>query len=293
MGIKVGGQPGEYPTCIIPSIFYNKHKIVSDPIKGEFDKRQAEVLLNRLEELHDKTGNPFFVDVMGITTQALIRFLSFVSDYTEAPFLVDSASRQAKVGAFQHIYKVGLMDKAIYNSINYLVTNEDLRTLKALGVKSAVILAFYPRKPLEEKEAILIGAVGQRGLLHAAEEADIKNILVDTAVLGIPSVSTAGKAIYSVKEKFGLPVGCAPANALANWGKTKMGEFGLIARQVCLGASVLFTQMMGANFVIQGPIEYSESVFPACAMADAIIAKEAEKIGTKVKDKTHPLYKIF
>ena len=28
---KVGGQPGEYPTCCIGTMFYARHKIVSDP----------------------------------------------------------------------------------------------------------------------------------------------------------------------------------------------------------------------------------------------------------------------
>ena len=41
-GFKVGGQPGEYPICLIPSIFYDKHKIVLDPIKGRFDRQKAE-----------------------------------------------------------------------------------------------------------------------------------------------------------------------------------------------------------------------------------------------------------
>jgi len=41
-GIKVGGQAGEYPTVLIGSIFYDRHKIVSDETKGEFDKKQAE-----------------------------------------------------------------------------------------------------------------------------------------------------------------------------------------------------------------------------------------------------------
>ena len=50
--------------------------------------------------------------------------------------------------------------------------------------------------------------------------------------------------------------------------------------------------MMGANFVIAGPIEYADAVFPACAMADAIIASEAQNFGVKISP-NHPLYKIF
>ena len=36
-GVIVGGQPGEYPTVLIGSIFYDRHKIVTDIMKGEFD----------------------------------------------------------------------------------------------------------------------------------------------------------------------------------------------------------------------------------------------------------------
>ncbi len=292
-GVKVGGQPGEYPIVLIPSIFYERHKIVLDPVKGEFDKKEAELQLNRVEELSEKTGNPFFVDVMGTTAEALIRYTNFVSELTKSPFLVDSSSRRARVEAMRHICEVGLVDRTIYNSINYLVTDEELKALRDLGVQSAVLLAFDPKKPLEEKETILNGHVGQRGLLCAAEEAGIKNVLVDTAVLDVPSIGTASKAIYSVKEKFGLPAGCAPANALAIWKRLKIGEFGPIAQKVCLGSSALFTQMMGANFVIQGPIELAEAAFSACAMADAIIASEAKKLGTAIKAANHPLYKIL
>ena len=293
-GIKVGGQPGEYPIVLIPSIFYQKHKIVSDPIKGEFNKKEAEQQLNRLEELSEKTGNPFFVDVIGITPEALIRFISFVSEFTQYPFLVDSASCRARIAAMQYISEVGLMDRAIYNSINCYVTDEELRSLKDLAVQNAVVLAFDPQNPsFDGRVAILKGYPGQRSLLSATQDAGISNILVDTAVLDVLSIGTASRAIYSLKEEFGLPTGCGPANALAIWRKLKEGEFGPVAYKVCLGGSALFTQMMGANFVIHGPIELAEAAFPACAMTDAIIASEAKKLGTAIKAVNHPLYKIL
>jgi tetrahydromethanopterin S-methyltransferase subunit H len=291
-GINVGGQLGEHPTCVIPSIFYDNHRIVSDPVRGEFDRQQAETLINKAEELSEKTGNPFFVDIMGTTAEALIKYVEFVSDKTSVPFLVDSISREAKLQAVTHIHKTGLIEKVIYNSINYLSTPQELDILQNLGVQSAVVLAFDPKEPLGSREAVLLGNSKQPGLLNAAERAGIKNVLVDTAVLQVPSIADAGRAIHSIKEKFGLPAGCAPANAISIWKKLKAGEFGVDARKVCLGASTLFTQMMGANFVIAGPIDYAGAVFPACAMADAIIASEAQSLGTKIS-LNHPLYKIF
>ena len=37
-GVKIGGQPGEYPTVLADTIFYYWHNILSDEIKGIFDK---------------------------------------------------------------------------------------------------------------------------------------------------------------------------------------------------------------------------------------------------------------
>ncbi len=282
-GVKVGGQPGENPTVVILSIFYDGHRIVSNPVVGEFDKRQAETLISQAEELSDRTGNPLFIDVMATTADALTRYIEFVTDQTSVPFLVDSISREAKLQAVMYIQKVGLTEKAIYNSINFLSTPQELAALRDAGVKSAVLLAYDSKG---NRETVL------PDLLKAAEGAGIENVLVDTAVLQVSSIGTASKAIYQIKEKFGLPAGCAPANVISIWKMLKTGEFGPDARKVCFGASTLYTQMMGANFVIAGPIDYADAVFPAVAMADAIIAAEAHNLGVKIAPE-HPLFRIF
>ena len=43
-GVKVGGQPGEYPTVLAGTIFYGGHKIISDEKAGVFDKDAAEAV---------------------------------------------------------------------------------------------------------------------------------------------------------------------------------------------------------------------------------------------------------
>ena len=106
-GVKVGGQPGEYPTVLIGSIFYDKHKIVSNPLKGEFDICAAESLIKRQEELYDKTGNPFILDVVGLSTEALTRYIDFASKITDAPFLVDGPSAEIRLPAMKHAVEVG------------------------------------------------------------------------------------------------------------------------------------------------------------------------------------------
>jgi tetrahydromethanopterin S-methyltransferase subunit H len=293
-GVNVGGQPGEYPTVLVGSIFYSGHKIVSGPSKGEFDKKQAEILINKVGALSEKTGNPFILDIVGDTSEALIKYIDFVADIAKCPFLVDGVAAQVRLPAIKHAAEIGLAERAIYNSIDFHVTEEEIKVLKDCKVKNAVLMAFNPKKPWAEGRLDVIkGEPGQKGLLQAAEEAGVENILVDTAVLDMPSIGISAKAIYLVKNEFGLPAGCGPANAVTTWKRVKKGEFGPYAYEVCSGGSGILTQMMGANFVLYGPIELSEAAFISCAMTDALIAYVARRIGTTPKTRNHPLYKIF
>jgi len=293
-GIKIGGQPGEYPTVLIGSIFYEKHRIVKDADKGEFDKNQAEALIKMQELMSDKTGNPSFLDVVGRSSEALIKYIDFVGDISNAPFLVDGPTADVRIPAIKHAFEIGLKDRAIYNSIDYTTGSEEVQALKKLGVVSSVVMAFNKKNPWPEgKVEILQGFPGQKGLLDVASEAGVKNILVDTAVIEIVGIGISARAIYLVKNQFGLPAGCGPANAITTWTKVKKGEFGPYAYNICLGGSAVVTQMMGANFVLYGPIELAEAAFPACAMTDTLIAYTAKRLGTTPKTKDHPLYKIF
>jgi tetrahydromethanopterin S-methyltransferase subunit H len=293
-GVNIGGQPGEYPTALIGSIFYSKHKIVSDQAKGDFNKKQAEALINEVEELSEKTGNPYILDIVGETPEALIKYIEFVAGITKCPFLIDGATFQIRMPAMKHCAEIGLAERAIYNSIDFHVSNEENNFLKDCRVQNAVLMAFNPKNPWAEGRVdVLKGESGQNGLLKAAEEAGVQKVLVDTAVLDMPSIAICSKAIQLVKSEFGLPAGCGPANAVTTWKRVKKGEFGPHAYEVCSGGSGIITQMMGANFVMYGPIELSEAAFVACAMTDALVAYAARRLGIVTKTRNHPLYKIF
>ncbi len=292
-GVKVGGQPGEYPTVLIGSIFYDRHKIVTNVMKGEFDERKAESLLKKQEEMSDKTGNSVIIDVVGSTVEALNRYVDFVSTITESPFLVDGPSAAVRIPVMRHLAETGLINRAIYNSIDYAIEPDEIASLKEIGAESSVLMAFNPRNVWTEgRMEILEGYDGQKGLLEAANEAGIHNILVDTAVLDVPSIGISARAVYIIKNEYGFPVGCGPPNAITTWKKAKK-EMGPYAYNTCLAGSGIITQSLGANFVLYGPIEEAEAVFPACAMADAIIAYNARRLGIRQKTKNHPLLKIF
>jgi tetrahydromethanopterin S-methyltransferase subunit H len=90
--VKIGGKLGQIPTVLIGSIFYNKHYIVKDEMKGEFDHQEAERLIKKQEEFSDKTGNPHMIDVVGATPGALSRFIDLAFGITQAPILFDGVS---------------------------------------------------------------------------------------------------------------------------------------------------------------------------------------------------------
>ncbi|MEM2145422.1 MAG: tetrahydromethanopterin S-methyltransferase subunit H [Candidatus Jordarchaeaceae archaeon] len=291
--VKIGGQPGELPTVLIGSIFYDRHKIVSDPTEGVFDKKKAEELIKKQEEMSDKTGNPHMLDVVGSSSNAIVKYIEFVTGVTEAPFFVDSTTTEVKMAGLKYAAEVGLLNRAIYNSITFHVSDQEIRELKNIGVKSAILLGYNPRnvKPQGRVE-LLRGDENKKGLLQYAQDAGIQNILVDTAVLDVPSIGVAAEAVKLVKNEFGLPSGGGPLNAVLEW--KRVSELGDNAKKVCAATAVTAMIHAGANWVLYGPIHNSDVVFPAVAMIDSTIAYANSRMRLiNIQTKNHPLYKIF
>jgi tetrahydromethanopterin S-methyltransferase subunit H len=125
--MRARGQPGELPTVLIGSIFYEGHKIVEDPIRGIFNKEAAEQLLIKQNEMSEKTGNPCMVDIVAMTPQAIQKYIDLVTDVTEAPILIDSSSAEVKISGVEYCKEIGLTDKTVYNSINYHVNDIEVK----------------------------------------------------------------------------------------------------------------------------------------------------------------------
>ena len=286
-GVKAGGKPGEYPTILIGSIFFSGHKIVSDSLKGIFDKAKAKELLDREGEAAERTGNPRIIDVIGDTAQALINYMEFVAQHTSAPILVDSFSQKARLEALRHFAGTEILPRIVYNSINEGYTEEELACLRDCGVKTSIILAFSVKTPKPTQRVKLL----TEKLLPAAERAGIENILVDPGVLDIPSIGWTTLAIREIKNAYGYACGCAPSNALFTW--EKLRAQGQPAFEAAAAATFTFLQASGANFLYYGPIRNAPWVYTAVATADAMIAYEARMSGVKPASDKHPLYRIL
>src|SRR5450759_1246681 len=76
-GFHVGGQPGEYPTVLASSMFYDKHKAVIDAQKGELDKELAETQWNTQVELSDLTGLGYWNQLIAETEEAMKKYIDW------------------------------------------------------------------------------------------------------------------------------------------------------------------------------------------------------------------------
>ncbi len=220
-GVKVGGQPGEYPTVLAGTIFYGGHNIISDEKAGVFDKDAAEERIKTMEEMQDVTGNPCIVQTFGATPEAIVKYLEFVGDICEAPFMIDSTSAEAKVAGAKYADEAGLAERAIYNSINMASEADELAAVAETDISASIVLGFNPMEAGVEGKINIWengGSVLDKGLMEMAEECGITKPFMDVAIT--PLGQGAGPALrtsYAVKSKWGLPVGSGIHNVPSAW----------------------------------------------------------------------------
>jgi tetrahydromethanopterin S-methyltransferase subunit H len=331
-GTKLGGQPGEYPTVLAASIFYNKHEIVLDDKTGKIDKPKAEALWNRCQELSDTVGIPHFIQILAEYPAAFESYFTwFDSIDNKTAFLMDSSVPKALAHACKYVTEVGLAHRAIYNSINGSILPENIEALKNSDVDAAIVLAFNPADPsVAGREKVLVagGVAGQtKGMIPIAEECGITRPILDTAAtpLGLGSGS-AYREILACKAIHGYPTGGAYHNMtvawtwLRRWKGTK--KVPSVQAEGYKGKPLLLEQMshhylggmdgilqaswsapdigcnlvastLGANLIMYGPIENCEPMVTAQAYMDIVTLEAMRSVGVDVKSETHPIFKLI
>ena len=294
-GVTFGGQPGQHPTVLCGSIFYDGHKIVSDGVEGVFDEGAARELLLAEAEYAEQFGLQRMPDVIGDTPKALIRYTEFVLDTVSGPILVDSASIDTLVATFEYFSHSEVMARLVLSPLDRHTQPEHYEALAAYGVKNALMMVFSPTavKPKQKLELLLGKGTEETGLLAKAREAGIENLLVDVGVIDMMGTAWSAMSILEVNRALGLPTGCAPANALFSWQRTHRDSLSTDRQTAAAGAAVYASTIFsGANFLLYGPMSCAEWAFPACAVSDALMAYGNRLHGIKPTDKSHPLFKL-
>jgi tetrahydromethanopterin S-methyltransferase subunit H len=285
--VQMGGQPGENPVVMIPTVFYTNHAALIDEKTGKVDRNLVEQELNEYSEIIGETGMQGIVDVVGAYPEALLKECELIAELVDYPFLVDGLNDTSRIPAMQGLKEVGLLDRAILNSIDESTSEESLTKLKEIGVKSAVLLTFgnryiFPHQKLDFLKNVLI---------PKAQQANIENIIVDTAVLDLPSIGINIKTTKLIKSELGLPTGFAPANAIYGWKFVK--KYGDESRCGGIASLMAYCVNAGSDFVLFGPVKFSKCVIPAMSLISGINSYYRKRILRKnISDRT-PLKQIF
>ncbi|MFX1500432.1 MAG: hypothetical protein ACFFDH_05640 [Promethearchaeota archaeon] len=285
--IKLGGQPGENPIVMIGTVFYAKHRALLDEKTGEIDRKLVEEELNNYTEIIEETQLQGVIDVIGAYPEALIKECEYIADNVEYPFLVDGLNDSSRIPAMEGLQEIGLLDRAILNSIDENTTDENLEKLKQIGVKNAVLLTFgnkyiFPQQKLKFLREILI---------PKSEKANIKNVIVDTAVLDLPSISINFETAGLIKKELGLPTGFAPSNAIYGW--TFIKKFGENARCGAIASIMTYCATAPSDFILFGPIKFAKCTIPAVALISGVNSYYQKRVKRQKISERTPLKTIF
>jgi tetrahydromethanopterin S-methyltransferase subunit H len=278
-GFHVGGQPGEYPTVLASSMFYDKHKAVIDAQKGEIDKELAEKQWNTQVELSDQTGLGYWNQLIAETEVAMKKYIDWHLEI--APGIAFGAGKLA-----------------VYNSVNASALPEEWEAIKQTDVDSAIVLAFNPTdvSPRGRLDILTVGGTGQeQGLLKSSEESGITRPLLDVASLSLGA--GAGQSIRSMvafKGVLGFPTGGGPHNIPDAWTwlrRYRKAGHPEVWEPCSIGANMI-CGIVGADYLLYGPVELSTIIFPAMAMIDIMVEESTKELGVEPQTENTPLMRL-
>jgi [methyl-Co(III) glycine betaine-specific corrinoid protein]---tetrahydrofolate methyltransferase len=284
-GVELGGQPGEWPTALILSIFYKGDKNVIDEMEGTFDQKSALDCIQLAQNFAQKTGTPIIIDIVAASEKAMVNYIDFITDATTFPFVLDGTLESIRIAGARRAAELGLQDRCIYDSINLHTREREIDQLKELGLPATLVMIINERKPT------LAGRLEVAPeLIDKALNAGFEKLLLDTAVLDVVEPGPAGKAIFELKNRYGYPSGCSPTHTHRHRWKKRL-EFGELGERTAKTSTATAMQVLGADFIMYG-IKQPE-IIPAMGMVDALIAFTAMQYGVQPKTRQHPLYKMF
>ncbi len=286
-GVRIGGPPGRIPTVLIPSIFYTNDKLVKNASSGEFDKNEAENLLNMLHEFTEKTGLGTMLDVVATTKEAMENYLRYLVDNTKFPLLIDgSDSLEVNTAGIKYAEEAGFLDRVVINSLTPDTKDELFNVIQDTQLSNALLLTFDSASLVSSSKRVELAD----SLIQKAKDVGVSNILIDTGVMDLPTLGIACKTQHILKDKYGYPVGSGAHNAVSTWAGL-VPKFGRIAKKPALVGSSLMPVSLGADFVLMGPAKDAPLVYPSVAMID--VALSGILIEERVRpDKPHPRYLI-
>ncbi|NHJ14442.1 MAG: hypothetical protein EAX95_12255 [Candidatus Thorarchaeota archaeon] len=273
-GVTIGGQPGENPTALVGGLFFKGQPIVENTKEGLFDKKLARSWIDTGQMMVERTGHPLLLQAFGRTELAMERHLSWLVENYDGPFMFESTNPKARVRAIEYCNAAGLGERAIYNSINPSMKDDEKLALQNSSLNMAIVLGWSPRATSLAERMDTI-----RGSMAAAENIGIKKMIIDPATLPVGAgYGLDYRTVLAIKAELGLPTCLAPHNAPSAWGFIK--QFGFDDEPTHMSAIVASStaaQMSATDCIMYGSMVRTKEVFTAIALVgNAISAAVAE-----------------
>ncbi|MBU1902132.1 MAG: hypothetical protein KJ573_00905 [Proteobacteria bacterium] len=294
-GVKLGGQPGQYPTIACFSIFQESDRLFDKGSRRKgFNEPRAEQLLKTAEKFWDETGVPVMADIVASPGEKFNKYVDFVTSVSKMPFCVDAIQMKTKLQGAAYCAEKGLLDRMFYNSIT--VWEEDpiteIKEMAQIGVKNVLLVAF------DVADQMPTGRIsGAQKLLDAIEKAGAKfeTVIVDTTTLNAPAAAMCGIAGKLIKEKWGFATASAPSNgSYMEYKRFKEEMWGFKSWSAIDAAVESLSAFFFNDLVFSGPMAGAERVMPAIALADAFLATAVfDETKEMPKDPNHPITKLW
>ncbi len=280
-GIKIGGQPGNFPTVLFGGVFF----------KGIPNYQNANKIIKKTFEISKKTGIPTIPDFLIRKEEHIVEIIDFIDSSLpkNLPFSIDIIEPSIKIKTLEQLAKKDFLAKTIYNSIHVGITSKEQEAIKKHTPEMAIVVAFNPKdKSPDGKIEVLENGAGliDNGLLKISKKLGIEKILIDTAALAPGENSGAAiAAIPVIKEEYGLPTGCAIHNVVE---KSKWLNNFETSKKIVDSSSNINIPLFGGDYAIFGPIENADIVIPIIAWEDILISEYTENYFGILPDESHP-----
>jgi tetrahydromethanopterin S-methyltransferase subunit H len=277
-GVTIGGHPGENPTVLIGGLFFKGQSIMENTREGIFDKTTTKQWVDTGLSMVEKTGHPLVIQAYGRTPVAIEKHLSWLSDNFDGPFMFESTNAKARIRAIKYCDESGLSDRAIYNSVNLSMKDEEKDVLKNSSLDMGVVLGWSPRATSLPDRMETINEV-----LTLAGTLGIEKVLIDPATMPVGAgYGLEYRTTLAIKSELGLPTCLGPHNAPSAWRFIKQpGLDDNATMKAALVASTVAAQLFATDSVMYGSMSHTKEIFTAVALiANAMASAVTEANST-------------
>lgn len=251
--VKIGGNNS---IVLIGTIFYEEEK-------NRKDLDEARRKIEEAIQLSEQYKIPFIPDIYLAKGDDVQKIIDFISSFN-LPFCIDSSEWEIRIEALKYCKEKRLDDKAIYNSINFGMNEDEREQIKELKPKNAILLAF---NPLDNSVAGKVKYMKSKLLPFSKYSAKVENILIDSGVMPLGNGSLNSiKAVSALKTEFNLPTG----NGIHNLASERIKNYDKQLRKIIDSSLAASQALLGADFLLFGPIESAKRIFPVIALIQDI-----------------------